>query len=113
MKVNIKWKKKWKRKRISFGQFNIWRWISKNRRIDGIAYEQTGNIIYKLNKNDVIVKEYYYDGKLKFEGIYLNDKRWESKGYDKSNNIVYELKDGKGLIKEYNDYNKLIFGVNF
>ena len=91
------------------------------------------NILYNSNKMDRIVKEYnchdkiifegehkdgkrngkgkefYYDGKLKFEGKYLNGKKWEGKGYDKSNNIIYELKDGKGLIKEYFLNDKLIF----
>ena len=28
-------------------------------------------------------KEYYYGGKLKFEGEYLNGKRWNGKGYNK------------------------------
>ena len=55
-------------------------------------------------------KEYSYEKcKLMFEGIYLNDKKWEGKGYDKNNNIIYELKDGQGFIKEYNYKGKLIF----
>ena len=54
-------------------------------------------------------KEYYYDGKLIFEGEYLNGKKWKGEGYDKNNNIVYELKEGKGFIKEYYDNGKLEF----
>ena len=38
----------------------------------------------------------YYDGKLHFQGEYLNDKEWDGKGYDLNNNVVYELKQGKG-----------------
>ena len=46
-------------------------------------------------------KEYYENDKLKFEGEYLNGKKWNGKEYDINNNI-YEIKDGKGSIKEYN-----------
>ena len=45
-------------------------------------------------------KEYEYN-KLKFEGEFLNGKKWNGKGYDLENNVVYELKEGKGFIKEY------------
>ena len=46
-------------------------------------------------------KEYdYRNGKLKFEGEYLNGNKWNGNGYDNNNNIAYSLKDGKGLIKE-------------
>ena len=36
-------------------------------------------------------KEYYNNGKLEFEGEYLDDKRWNGKGYDIPNNLIYEL----------------------
>jgi len=49
------------------------------------------------------------DGKLRFEGEYLNDLKWNGKGYDSNNNIIYELKDGKGFVKEYSNNDKLIF----
>ena len=49
-------------------------------------------------------KEYYNNGKIKFEGEFLNNKQYNGKGYDKENNLVYELKNGNGFIKEY-DYN--------
>ena len=48
-------------------------------------------------------KEYFINNNLEFEGLYLNDKKWEGKGYDPSGNLIYELKKGKGLIKEYNE----------
>ena len=54
-------------------------------------------------------KEYDDNGNLKFEGEYLNDLKWNGKGYDPYNNIVYELKDGKGLFKEYYDAGELLF----
>ena len=54
-------------------------------------------------------KDYYGDGKLKFEGDYLNGNIWNGKVYDKNNNIN-ELKFGKGFYKEYCIFNgKLMF----
>ena len=46
---------------------------------------------------------------MKFEGEYLNGKRWSGKGYDEKGNIDFEIKDGKGFIKEYYDSGKLWF----
>ena len=67
-------------------------------------------------------KEYYKDGKLKFEGIYLYnyklkgklyknhiefegdflfDNKWNGKGFDENSNIIYELINGNGKVKEY------------
>ena len=51
-------------------------------------------------------KEYYRNGKLRFEGEYLKDLKWNGKGYDPfDNDELYELINGKGLIKEYNQFN--------
>ena len=47
-------------------------------------------------------------GKIKFEGEYLNYKKWNGKGYDYNGKCVYEIKDGKGYVKEY-DNGKLSF----
>ena len=58
-------------------------------------------------------KEYSYDShKIKFEGEYKNDHRWNGKGYD-NNKIVYELKNGNGYVKEYYDNVKLRFEVEY
>ena len=47
---------------------------------------------------------------MKFEGNYLNGKKWNGKGYDSNEKVIYELKEGKGYIKEYNDFDvTLIF----
>ena len=54
-------------------------------------------------------KVYYLNGKLRFEGKYLNAKQWNGKRYIKNNNIIYELKDGKRKIKEYDYLGQLIF----
>ena len=54
-------------------------------------------------------KEYYNNGKLMFDGEYLNEKKWNGRGFDNKNNLIYELKNGKGFIKAVNDINKIIF----
>ena len=80
-----------------------------------------------LNRNGK-VKEYNYEGKLEFEGEYLNGKRngkgeeyyenknikfkgeyldgkkWNGNGYNINGKKEFEIKDGKGNIKEYNYY---------
>ena len=93
----------------------------------GKRYDISGNNIYTLaNKINGKGRSYYFDGKLEFEGEYLNGKRngrgveyyknkkkifegkylndlrWNGKGYDSLGNVVYELKNGKGFVKEYN-----------
>ena len=50
---------------------------------------------------------------IKFEGEYLNGRRWEGKGYDNLKNIVYELKDGRGYLKGYYDNGKLMVLVKY
>ena len=45
-------------------------------------------------------KEYNEDGKLIFEGEYLNNKILNGKFYNRNNDAYYELKNGKGFIKE-------------
>ena len=37
---------------------------------------------------------------IRFEGEYLNGKKWNGNGYDLKNNVIYTLKDGNGPIKE-------------
>ena len=55
-------------------------------------------------------KEYdEYNGKLKFEGEYLNNKEWIGTGYDENGNIKYKLNNDKnGNVKEY-DEGELVF----
>ena len=52
-------------------------------------------------------KEYYENNKLKFEGVYLNGKRWNGNGYTKYGNKVFEIRYGKGYVKYYNCNGKL------
>ena len=44
-------------------------------------------------------KEYYKDGTLKFEGQYLNGKKWNGKGYNKDGKLEFELINGNGKIQ--------------
>ena len=46
--------------------------------------------------------------KIKFEGEYLNGKRWNGKGFNHEGKEVFKIENGDGLIKEYNNKGKLI-----
>ena len=62
-----------------------------NKKWNGKGYDENGKIIYELINGNGKVKEYYsFNGKLKFEGEYLNG-----------------LKNGKG--KEYGLFGEIIF----
>ena len=65
---------------------------------------------YKNGKRNGKGKEYYdyFAGKLKFEGEFLYNKKWNGKGYNENLNIIYELINGTGIVKEY-DNGKLEF----
>ena len=98
-----------------------------NKKYNGVGYDKNGKIIYKVKNGNGIVKEYFpnrslmYEGEYKkckkegkgteyhsngsilFHGEYKNDKKWNGKGYDDKNKIIYELHDGKGYIFEYDE----------
>ena len=61
---------------------------------NGKGFDENGNIIYELINGNGKGKEYDLDGKLEYEGEYLNGKR-----------------NGKG--KEYNYNGELIFEGDF
>ena len=82
--------------------------LQKKFNIDIEAYKKKSGK-YKKGKKNGEGKEYFYDGKLKFEGEYLNGKIWNGKGYNKNGNMEFEIKDGKGKGKEYYDNDKLKF----
>ena len=56
---------------------------------------------YLNGKRNGYGKEYYEYGQIKYEGIYLNGKKWNGTGYNACNDILYKIKDGNGLSKEY------------
>ena len=55
------------------------------------------------------MEEYYSLGKIKFEGEYLKNKKWNGKGYDIFGHKIYELKNGRGFVTEYNEFYGLIY----
>ena len=68
--------------------------------------DQEANIVifegeYKDGIKNGKGKKYYNNGNLKFEGKYLNGKKWNGKGYDRKGNLIYELKNGDGYVKKY------------
>jgi len=64
---------------------------------------------YSKGKKNGKGREYYFNGKIKFEGDYLDSLKWNGKEYDANNGQIYEIKNGKGNIKEYNYAGLLIF----
>ena len=77
---------------------------------------------YKNGRLNGKGKEYYSNGELRFEGEYLNNKKWNGKLYEYKNdcdskkkennvkkNISYDLINGNGKVKEYNNSGKLVF----
>ena len=46
--------------------------------------------------------------RIKFEGDYLNGKRWNGTGYNLIGKKDFEIKDGNGMIKEYHYINENI-----
>ena len=62
------------------------------------------NIPAQYEDENIYIENMKNDRKLKFEGEYLQGKKWNGKGYNKNGNILYELKDGNGYIREYFEY---------
>ena len=56
-----------------------------------------------MNDSRVIGKEYYKNGKLKFEGEYLFEDKIKGKVYDYYGNVVFKLNNNNGIIEEKND----------
>ena len=62
-----------------------------NTKWDGKGYDKDGNIIYNLIQGTGKVKEYYFEGQLKFEGEYLKGlKNGEGKEYNIEGNLIYD-----------------------
>ena len=84
------------------------RWVRKlDDRIDEI------NINEDIEKNKVKngkKKEYFKNGKLKFDGEYLNGIKWNGTTYHQNGDIYFEIKNGKGEIIEYLDNNRYYVG---
>jgi len=85
-------------KRIS-GKYKI---VEKNGR--GREYLINSNILifegeYWNGRKNGNGKEYFYNGRLKFEGKYLNGKKWNGIGLHINGFKEFEIIDGKGNIK--------------
>ena len=60
---------------------------------NGVGYDENKNVIYTLNNGKGKCKEYSYNGKLIFEGEYLNGKRnGKGKEYGYNGNLIFEGK---------------------
>ena len=77
--------------------------------INGIGREYTKdeNILIFEGHYDNFVrngkgKELYKNGKIQFEGEYINGKRWQGKTYNYMGIEEFEIKEGSGNIREYN-----------
>ena len=59
-------------------------------------YYKNGKIRFEgeyLNDVRIKGKEYYiFDGELEYEGEYRFNRKWNGKGYDKKGNTIYEIK---------------------
>ena len=92
-----------------------------NELINGKGYMKIYNMYFELIHEGEFLnglkngkgKEYYKNYKLKFEGDYLNGRRWNVKEYDINGNLICELKNGKGYIKEYGMFDQLIYEGNY
>ena len=103
----------WKRIRLFRGN-NISRSVVKWKKYGkGKEYYWNGRLNFEgVYLNDKKVgKEYYGDGKIKFKGEYINDNKWNGKYYNNAGKIEYEIKNGNWNGKYYDyDYDgKLIF----
>ena len=90
------------------GEFKDGKWNGKGRKYCKGKLDYEGEYINDIRNGKG--KEYDYNGALRFEGIYLDGKRWTGKGYNEKGIEEYELKDGKGVCKDYTFFTgKLIF----
>ena len=83
--------------------------FKEGRRIYGTEY-CTGKIYEGYYENDMRNGKgrEYINGRLEFEGEFLNGKKFNGKGFDEYGNIIYELNNGNGYAREYCQ-DKLIF----
>ena len=87
--------------------FNFIEIYLNGKRWRGIGYKYKSSKEYEINYGKGFIKEYNYDGKLKFEGEYLTGKRHgkDKEYYEKDSKLKFEgeclncLRNGKG--KEY------------
>jgi antitoxin component YwqK of YwqJK toxin-antitoxin module len=60
---------------------------------NGIGYNIDGNIEYELKNGRGKIKQFYYNGKLEYEGEYLNGKKHgKGKDYNQNGKLIFEGK---------------------
>ena len=75
-------------------------------------------MVYEIKNGIGNIKEYYYNGKLKFEGEYLNGERnGKGKEYYKYGKLIFEgeylngERNGKGKIYSYYPRSGMLFKI--
>ena len=64
---------------------------------NGKRYDLYNNIAYELKDGKGLVKEYHFNGRLKFEGEYINGERnGKGREYDKASKLIFEGEYLKG-----------------
>ena len=87
----------------------------KGKKLNVKGYNNKKEIVYELKNGKGFIKEYYYDGKLTFEGEYLNgEKNGIGKEYSIFNDkLVFEGEylngEKNGIGKEYDGNGKVTF----
>ena len=62
-----------------------------------------------MEKKDGQGKEYYINGKIKFEGNYLDGEIFNGIIYEKDSNNSFIINNGNGYIKIYDEFGNLFF----
>ena len=79
----------------------------------GKEYNREGKLSFEGEfldgKKNGFGKEYYSNGNLRFEGIYMENMKWEGKGFNINGEFEYEIKNGTGHIIQYNEVGNFKF----
>ena len=81
------------------GEFSKGKWNGLGKKYYKGKLDYVGD--YQNGKRNGKGEEYDYNGILRFEGEYLNGKKWSGIGYDSQGVQEYEIKEGKGVAKEF------------
>ena len=78
-------------------------YYKQDKLIEGKKIDKDGNDIMILEKNGKL-KEFFDNGKIRFNGEILDGKKWNGIGYDYNGKKAFEIKEGKGFVMEYDYY---------
>ncbi len=82
------------------------------KRVNGKGSNKNGKVILKIERNGK-GKEFFYNGKLKFEEDHFYGRKFNGKGYDLEGKEIFEIKYGNGHLKEYNKIGNLLFECKY